>query len=212
MRNPPRPRRTPPKHIGARLRARFDRFEIDAAVHHQIHVRPAQGAHAFAHLLNLGQRLAHEGLSAIARMHGHAEHFVDQRQRRLDGLGRRFRIERQTGPRAQIANAVEQLVHVAGGLDMHIQGMRAGLYEAFRVEVGPRQHQVHTERNLQTARGHGDHVRTEAQIRHEMTVHNVQVQRVRPGLLRASGAFLQLSVIGRQQRRQDSDLHHDGLL
>ena len=98
------------------------------------------------------------------------------------------------------ADARELDVQVAVGLDVDLDRLRAGRGEFLKVEVGTRHHEVHVAveagRNPLRER---DDVGTEREVRHEVRVHDVEVQRLGAGRLRAQDLVSEPSEVGRQK-------------
>ena len=127
-------------------------------------------------------RLVHapgdEALSAEAGIDAHQQHQVDAGQDLFErGDGRR-RVDRHPGRLAQLAHQLRRPEEVRRRLDVHGHGVRARPGELGQVALRPLDHQVHVEdravRRRQGAQGL-DHLRADAQVGHEVPVHDVDV-------------------------------------
>lgn len=81
-------------------------------------------------------------------------------------------------------------------------GFRKGFEEDFRFGA----HQVHVKKELAERADGLDDLRAEGNIRHEMPVHNVQVQPIGSGLGGANGVFTKGGVVSSEQRGRNNHL------
>ncbi len=89
------------------------------------------------------------------------------------------------------------------GLHMHDDVVGAGLGEGFQIGIAGRDHQVHVER-FPGVRPQGlHHVGTDADIGHEMAVHDVHMDPVGAGRIHRAHLFAELGEIGGQYGGRD---------
>ena len=153
---------------------------------------------------HLRHDLAHEALATEAGEHRHAQHEIDAREVRLDRLERRVRIEGESGAQPEAAHLRDELVGVAD-LDVHRAAVGPGLGEGFEVATRFGHHQVAVEVERCVAAQRGHHGRTDRHVRHEVPVHDVDVE---PVGRRSDFAHLlgQEAEVGRQDRGGDAQI------
>ncbi len=91
------------------------------------------------------------------------------------------------------------------GLRMHEEVVGAGLGEGGDERIDRRDHQVHVERQPAVPAQALQHRWAEADIRHEMSVHDVEMQPIRAGRLDRRHLLAQPGEIGREQAWRDGD-------
>ena len=142
--------------------------------------------------------------SGIDRHHEHVVEVADDLFERADG---RRRIDRDAGQRSQLLDEMQRPMEVGQHLGMNRDPRRSGVDERLDVAIGVENHQVHVERNL----GHlvdGLHdQRSERDVRHEMAVHDVQVQQVGATPFDLGDLRCQRGEIGREKRRRNQHAH-----
>ena len=158
-------------------------------------------------LSDLRQHLRHERLPAEAREDGHAEHQVDLVEVRLDRVERRVRVRRQAGPQAERSQLRQQL---AGPADLDVDGatVRPGVPERLEVVTRVRHHQVAVEEHPRVLAQRRDDRRPDRQVRHEVAVHDVDVQPVR-GRRHLADRLGQAAEVRREDRRRHLHLAGD---
>ena len=120
-------------------------------------------------------------------MDGHDEHLVAEAEVGEHGLGGSFGIERDGGAEPERADAGKLGVEVAVGLHVDLDRLRAGGGERLKVEVGTGEHQVDVAKEAWCdAAAERDDVWAEGEVRHEVRVHDVDVQGVGAGRLGAA--------------------------
>ena len=181
------------------------RLGVDPAVDHNVESR-----HAFPHRGDLRQALRDELLSAITRMDRHHEQFVARLQVGEDEFNRSLGIEHETRANPHRADPCELVVDVAVRLHVDLNRLRARLRERFEIQVGTRHHQmdIAVEIRLDAARKRHD-VGTEREVRYEVGIHHVDVQRLRAGLRHPRDFRAENAEVGREKRGKDLDLHGD---
>ena len=127
----------------------------------------------------------------------------------VGGGKRRAGVDRQPGQTTRRADRLQRGGHVVLGFEVDVDRMRARLHETRQIMVRPRDHQVHVQRQFDGLLHRRDHRRAEGNVVHEMAVHHVEVQPVRPGGLDAPGFLAELGEIARQQRRGDDGLFEE---
>ena len=142
-------------------------------------------------------------MAAEARIDRHHQDEIDQVDDRLDGLDRRARIERHAGLLAERADRLQRAVDVRARLDVHGDDVGAGLGEGLEIGIAGRDHQVHVEHlpGVRAQRLH--HVRADGDIRHEVAVHDVDVDPVGAGGIDRAHLLAELGEVGGQDRRGD---------
>ena len=136
-------------------------------------------------------------------MHAHDEHQVGAVEVWQDPLDVRLRVEGDAGTPSGGADRVEGGRDVRGGLDVHGHIGRAGIHEPSDPGLRPVDHEVDVQRQARRPPQVGHHLRPECEIRHEVPVHDVDVEPVRPTGLRRGGGVGQSSEIGGQDRRRE---------
>ncbi len=161
-----------------------------------------------AQFTDFRQHLAHERLTAIAGVHRHEQHLVAQLQVRKDRRRRSLRPQHQPGSYATCADDLESGPHITVRFDMKLESLRPGIDKALRIEVRPRHHQMHITVEVwhDPPREHR-HVRPKTQIGHKVRVHDIEMQRIGPGLLDPPHLLSQMPKIRCQQRWKNLDLH-----
>ena len=134
-------------------------------------------------------------------MHRHHQRFVDLPEVGFEAFDRRLGVEDDGVLKTHRTDALQLRVEITIGLDVDLDRLRAGLGEGLKIEVGTRHHEVHVPvepRRRALCKRHD--VRTERQVRHEVRIHDVKMQRLRAGRLRPQDLVPEPSEIGRQKR------------
>ena len=176
---------------------------VDSTVDLEIH-RQTAGVNGPAHRGHLRHHLAHEALATEPGEDRHAEHEIDVREVGLDRLERRVRIESETGAQPEGAHLCDERVGVTD-LDVHRASVRTGLGERLEIATGFCHHQVAVEVERRMAAQRRHHGRTDRDVRHEVPVHDVDVE---PVGRRSDFAHLlgQEAEVGRQDRGCDAQI------
>ena len=99
-------------------------------------------------------------------------------------------------------------MEVAVGLHVDLDRLRAGGGERLKVEVGAGEHQVDVaEEAWCDAAAERDDVGPEGEVRHEVGVHDVDVQGVGAGRLGAADLIGERTVVRRQERGKNLENH-----
>ena len=101
-------------------------------------------------------------------------------QKGLDQANRRWRIDGQSDFFAERADLPYQRSHVIAQFDVDVHLIGAGPCERFQKNFRLGTHQVHIEKQLGQRAQRLHHGRTEGDVRHEMAVHDVEMQPIRP--------------------------------
>ena len=136
-----------------------------------------QGAGA-AHLV---QDSLDELLAAEPRIDAHHQDQVELVQHRLDRGDRGARVERHARALAERADGLQAAMQVRARLGMDGDQVGAGARERLEVRLVRRDHQMHVERLGRQRPQRTHHFRTEAEIGHEVAVHDVQMDPVGAG-------------------------------
>src|SRR5262249_53981886 len=123
-------------------------------------------------------------LSAEARVYGHYQDEVDVVEHRIDRRGRRPRIKSDPRSGAKPSDLGKIAIQMPADLDVNGQPVRATVDEGAQVAAGVDDHQVHIERQARRSAYRGDDDGPEGNVRHELSVHDVDVDAVD-----AAGAF-----------------------
>jgi ribulose-phosphate 3-epimerase len=118
------------------------------------------------------------------------------------------RIHRDAGGEAGRLDGGDGLRDVMVGLDVDGETFGAGLGERGHVAVGMAEHQVHVEVQLRQRTEVGDDLRAEADVGHEVPVHDVDVQPAESGRLDRADALREGAVVGGEEGRCDDGRVH----
>ena len=99
---------------------------------------------------------------------------------------------------AASANDGQRRRDVAVGLLVYGDGVGPCVDESLGIEVWTRKHQVHVERKGDGTPAHLHEVGAEAQVGHEVTVHDVKVKLVGATGLACAGRVEEVAPVGRQ--------------
>jgi hypothetical protein len=150
--------------------------EVDAAVNFEP-PSLAAGVAQCDELLQLGQHVAAKWLAAETGLHGHDQHQIDLVEQRLDRAGRRVGIKHDPALAAERANAGECGGVVVSRLDVDADKIGPGLGKWLDIAMGFVEHEVHVEENFHTGAAQGGNgFWPKSEIRHEMAVHDVDMQ------------------------------------
>jgi hypothetical protein len=153
--------------------------------------------------------LGHERLAAEPRLDRHDQQQVDPLvQVRFHRLERRRPVDHDPGPHAQLADPGEQRAGVA---ELHVHAAQVGprLSKLLEPHAGVGDHEMTVQEQVGVPSDRGHHRRPDRQVRHEVSVHQVDVQPV--GLGTDGGDLLgQHRVVGGQDRRREQDVVRHG--
>src|SRR5437868_2252656 len=93
------------------------------------------------------------------------------------------------------------------GFCMNSQVRGAGIDESRNVFVGIENHEVDVEWKLRDLLDRSDDRRTNCNVRHKVSIHDVDMKRMGAGLLDFADVFGKRGKIGRQDRRRYSNIH-----
>ena len=158
--------------FGAGLGTQPDRLVVDAPVDRQQQIVSARGSQMPQAIdgLRLEFLPAKPGRTLITSTRSQSCEIG------LDGLDRRGRIERQSGDGPKAADLPQQRPRIVDRFDVDRQQVGPRLAESLQVAARFGNHQVHVQRQAGRAADGLDHGKTEADVGHEMPVHDVQVQ------------------------------------
>ena len=123
----------------------------------------------------------------------------------LDRALRRAGIHGHAGLLAERADRLQRAVDMRAGFDMHGDDVGAGFGEGFEIGIARRDHQMHVERLLGVRPDRFDDVRADRNVRHEMAVHDVDMDPVGAGGIDRAHLLAELGEIGGQDRRRDDE-------
>src|SRR5438270_6231223 len=190
------------EHGGACRHHQRRRLHVDAPVHLDLDRRGER-----AHAADLLRAACDEFLAAKSRLDRHHVDQVDVGQDLAQILDRRRRVDRHTRLRAQLFDRLHGPVQRRRGLDLHLDHRCARLDERLEEQLGSFDHQVRLDRQGRGSpyRLHGQ--RSESEVRHEMAVHDIDLDAVRAGGFRFLHLLTQSTHVGGQDRRDDLDPH-----
>ena len=179
---------------------------IDSAVHFDGRVA-AVTVQQRADRLDLRLGTGDEGLTSEARVHRHHQHVIEIAGDFLEHADRGRRIDGDAGLCPEFLDVLNGAMEMREHFEVNRDHRRAGTHERFDVPVRVLDHQVHVERNLRHLPDRHDHRRPHCQVRHEMAVHDVDVDQVGPASLYRCNPRPQRGEIGRQDGRGNPHLH-----
>ncbi len=91
------------------------------------------------------------------------------------------------------------------GFDMHGDDVGAGLGEGFEIGIARRDHQMHVERLLGVGPDRFDDVGADRNVRHEVAVHDVDMNPVGAGCVHRADFLAELGKIGGEDRGRDDE-------
>ena len=142
-----------------------------------------------------------ELLPAVARHHRHGEYVITSIEHPLNGGHRSGGIECQSGSRAVCANFFQDGSRVVGGLGMDRNERRARFDKLHRVACRVGDHQMHIEWQVGDAATGFDDGEAIGDVRHEVAVHDIEVQGTRAGRFDSADLAFQVAKIAEQERR-----------
>ena len=198
----PEYRRARDEHTGTGLLARRCGIRRDPPVHLE---RRANGRER-AQSSDLRHRARDELLPTPAGVDRHAEREIDNRDDVRQGSDGRGRVDRDPDAGARVADQVGDVVDMRRGLGVKRHRIGARLDELDRLMLGTLDHQVDVEHRAHIAGllgERGDHDGADGDRRHEMPVHDVDVDHARTGGENLSYLLAQTAKVGRQDRWRD---------
>ncbi len=133
-------------------------------------------------------------------MHRHDQKPVGLVEIGRQNLHRRLRVQRHRRLEPQGPYAPQLRVQIAVRLDVYLQRLRARRGESLQIEVRPRHHQMHVAAKARRRlAGERHHVRPERNVRNEVRIHDIQVQRFGAGCFRTADFGGELSEVGREK-------------
>src|SRR6476469_698848 len=118
-------------------------------------------------------------LAAVPRVDRHHEHEVEIGHDLLDVIEGRGGIERESGPHPVLPDRRELALDVDRSLGVEGEHGGAGIRVFREVVLGLLDHEVNVERPVGDAPERADHRCAEAEVGHEVTVHNIHVNPLR---------------------------------
>ena len=151
----------------------------------------------FAQPAQLFQRRGHELLPAEARLHTHDQNEIQLVQIRGQRLRGRARLDGQADLAPLRLDGVDGLLDIVLTFQMEILQRGPRLCKRLGISQRAADHQVH----IVERRGHPlvqalQHRHTKADVGHEMAVHHIVVQHLRPGVQHHPAVCAQLREIG----------------
>lgn len=131
---------------------------------------------------------------------------IGQIQQMRDRIGRRAGVQRHTRLFAGGTDRLQGAVDMRTGLDMGGDQIGPRLGIGLDIGIDRRDHQVnvHEGLHMRAERLHGG--RAEGQVRHEMSVHHIDMDPVGALILDGPDLAAEIGKIGGQDRRRDPDL------
>ena len=164
-----------------------------------------------AHGADLVERTGDEALAAEAGIDAHHQHEVDEVENMRDRGGRRRRIEGDPGLLAERPDRLQRAVEMRPGLGVDGQAIGAGGGEIGEIGIDRRDHQMHVEGLGRDMPDRLHHLRTEGNIRHEMAVHDIDVDDVAASRHDVADRFAEPREIAGENGGEDFQRAH-GLL
>lgn len=160
---------------------------------------------AAGQFLHLRQDVGAEGLAAEAGLHRHEEYDVNGGKEFRGGLCRGVGVEHDAPAATAPADVLERFRNRV--IRFHVNGnlVGPGIGEGVDVEVRIVQHQVHVKEQLGAPAQGGHRLRPEAEIGHEMSVHDVEVDPFQAGRLDRRQAGSQFGVVARKDGRSEKN-------
>ena len=184
-----------------------DVLVIDAAVDLRRAPRFAGAVEQRAHLPDLRLAARNERLAAEAGVHRHDEHEVDVAGDLLERDDRRRRVEDDARLDAERLDGVHGAMQMRQHFDVDRDHRRAGLGEGVDVAIGIGDHQVDVERHRRDPLERPDDRRADRDVRHEVAVHDVDVNQVGAAALDGRDRVAEGREVGREDRRRDQHAH-----
>ena len=150
-----------------------------------------------------------ETLPAKAGVDAHHQNQIDIVDQIVQRLGRSGRVQRDAGLLAQRADQLDRAVHMRAGFGMHGDDIGSRCGKGFDIDIDRADHQMDVERlgGVRAQRLH--HHRPDREVGHEMPVHHIDMDPVRPGCVNRPHLFAQPREVGRENRRRDKRHGHD---
>ena len=155
-------------------------------------------------LLDLWQRLVHEFLASKPRLDRHNEQNINLLEKRQRPVERSTGPDSKAGRTPRCADAGQRGAYIMLGLQVNANAMGV-LRESRKKMIRPRYHQVNIQRPRRTLSRGRDERRSKRNIIHEMPIHDVHMQPVGSGLLRANDFLSQSPKVAGENRRSDDE-------
>ena len=179
--------------VGAGARRLGRDLRRDAAVDLDIDRAAARHGAQVAHLV---EGVGNEFLAAEAGIDRHDEDEIDDVDHVLDRALVRAGVHGYAGFFAERADCLQRAVNMRAGFHVHGDGVGAGLGESFQIGIAGRDHQMHVE-GLFGVRTDGlHHVGADRNVRHEMSVHHVDMDPVGAGGIDGAHLLAELGEVG----------------
>ena len=175
-------------------------LRVDPTVHRDISLPPARLPQPRC----LAEHVRHHFLSAEAGIHGHDEHLLNPVEERPERFFPGLRTQGDAGLRARCVDRVDQRVRVACRLEVEHHRIRPRLRKDAHKRFGIIHHQVHVDGRVRKAFPDGREQRgPKRQVRHKMSVHDVQMDPSASGPDHARKLLLQPHRIRGQYGRRN---------
>ena len=180
---------------------------VDAAVH-----ADAVGQILFTSpsrcLLNLGQAFADEFLSAETGIDRHHQQEINLVEKWLSSGNCRGRIDGKANFLAKRFYFLDERRNLVTEFDVNDHFIRPGFGKGFKQDFRPGTHEVNVEKQFGERADGFDDLRTEGNVWHEVTIHDVEMQPISTGSLRAFGPLTEASMV-RGEQRWGNDYFHN---
>ena len=113
-------------------------------------------------------------------------------------------VERHAGALSESTNLLKRAVQVRAGLRVHRNDVGARLGKRLNILLGFDDHEVNVDHALRRSSDGFDHHGADCDVRHEATIHDIDVDPVGARLVDGLDFSLEAAKIGRKHRRRDS--------
>ena len=144
-----------------------------------------------------------ECLTAKPWLHAHHQDAVADVEIGLDPIDGRARTDGEMGPGTERRNGLEGLPGIGESFQMNGQDVGSGLGVGFDTRLRLLDHEVDLERSLRGPSYGLDHHQTVGQLRHEATIHDVEMKGGRTGRFQSLDLPGQVSKIAEQEGRKN---------
>ncbi len=162
----------------------------------------ARGVETFARDPDLGQHVGDELLTRESWVDAHHEDLLEPVEERFDGGERRLGTDRRTHRDTETVPFADHRPGVGARFDVKDQRVGPRLIERLEVAERVLDHKVNVERPLRTGSHRRDERRAERDVRDEMPVHDVEMERVGAPHFRGPDRVAQGRKIRAQKRRR----------
>ena len=170
---------------------------IDAAIHLDFDIQ-TQGHNFFSQRFDLCGHFRNKFLCFKTGIHAHDHNhiqFSEDMIQYADGGGR---IQSHGRFGAAGSDMTQSTVQVDGGFRVDADDVGPGLYKFLNVQIRLGNHQVHIKGDIRNGSRCFDHQRPDGDVGNKVTIHDIDVKIVGPGLYNSCNLFAQAGEIGRE--------------